>query len=397
MRILVFNSGSSSLKFELFEGTAGDALTSLARGAISAFGARAHCVWTISGADRQVQADIHTHRDAALWVLDTLQSTMNGAVSAVGHRIVHGGDAFSAPLRITDDALAALAQLTRLAPLHNPPGIEVIEAARLRLGVGAPMVAVFDTAFFRNLPDYVSRYALPAEWTRAFGIKRYGFHGIAHRYLSERYAELHPAARDTARVITLQLGQGCSIAALRGATPLETSMGFTPLEGLIMATRPGDVDAGALLHVLEAGGLNHAQLQEGLNRRAGLLGLSDVSADMRELLRMEEQGHDGARLAVQAFCHRARKYLGAYLAALGGADAVIFGGGIGEHAWQIRERICAGMEWCGLILDKAANAAAHSAEQRISAEGSAMEIYVLPVNEELVIARDTLNLLVNGG
>ena len=371
MRILVFNSGSATLKFQLFE-TNHAGFQSLARGSIEA---RGDYTQAALGAFAQLRA--------------TLGESWAQQLTAVGHRIVHGGERFVTPTLITPQVLSEIEALSPLAPLHNPPALEVIRAARGELGDSAPLYAVFDTAFYHDLPDAAKHYALPAEWTRKYGVRRYGFHGIAHRYLYERYTELNGKAAQ--RVITLQLGQGCSITALCNGRPVDTSMGYTPLEGLIMATRPGDVDAGVLLHLLRAG-VNMDELSQGLNARSGLLGLSETSGDMRELLRLEVQGHEGATLAVNAFCQRARKYLGAYLAVLNGADAIVFGGGIGENAPQVRARILLNMEWCGLMLDETANAAAIGVESCISEPRSAQKVYVIPVNEELLIAKDICRL-----
>ena len=393
MRILVFNSGSSSLKFQLFEGEAvGDPVCRL-KGSVNHFGAAAQCAWSTNGDRREEQTSLRGHDAAAHWILDLLQDdarlgrNLFEDVEAIGHRIVHGADVFTAPVTITDEVLATLESLSRLAPLHNPPALAVMRETRMRFGDRIPMVAVFDTAFFSTLPEPARVYALPEEWTGPFGIRRYGFHGLAHRYMVERALALGGGAVATHRVISLQLGYGCSLTASRGGRPVDTSMGFTPMEGLIMATRPGDVDAGALLHLLQYCGVTAEALNDGLNHRAGLLGLSGVSADMQELLRHEAQGHAGAQRAVEAFCHRARKYLGAGLAVLGGADAVVFGGGIGEHAPAIRARIADGMGWCGLTLDAAANRAAVGSEMRISSADASIAAYVIPVNEELLIAR----------
>lgn len=395
MSILAFNSGSSTLKFALFEEGSGR-LNPLGMGMVSAFGPEARLEWELGGAHGERRVSTEGHYEAAGRVLDWMRGCFaEAAPTAVGHRVVHGGELFSAPVRITDEVLAKIEALSTLAPLHNPAAAAAIRACRAHLGVQMPMVAVFDTAFFRGLPQHARRYALPASWSRDYGIQRFGFHGIAHRYLYQRAAEISGADPKACRVITLQLGHGCSIAAVRGDEVLDTSMGFTPLEGLVMATRCGDVDPGVLLH-LAAQGLTPQELDEGLNHRAGLLGLSGASSDMRELLRLEAEGHAGAALAVQTFCHRARKYLGAYLAVLGGADAIVFGGGIGEHAAPVRARICAGMQWCGLVLDEAANQAAAGVEECISAPQSPVAAYVIPVNEELLIARDTLECLKSG-
>ncbi len=396
MRILVFNSGSSSLKFQLF---GADAYTpsSILRGTVRDFGDEATCEWVYGGERERIAISASGHADAAQCVLgllakcdDSGQSLLS-SVTAIGHRIVHGGDVFTTPTFITDHTLSLLDALSPLAPLHNPPALAVLRTCRQHLR-DVPMVACFDTAFFCGLPDYVHAYALPAEWTKQpQGIRRYGFHGLAHRYMTERYYAISGQDPESSRIISLQLGHGCSAAALRDGRPVETSMGFTPLEGLIMATRPGDVDVGVVLNLLERGAVTARELSEGLNYRAGLLGLSGVSSDMQTLLAMEAQGHVGAKLAVRAFCHRARKYLGAYLAVLGGADAIVFGGGIGEQAAGIRARICAGMEWCGLALDVQANQAAMGVETRISAADSRLVAYVIPVDEEILIAQETLS------
>lgn len=395
MQILVFNSGSSSLKFKLFQAAGSAELKSLANGAVSTFGASGLCTWTVNGNRGEARATINNYYEAAGWVFDFLQaaSLIDGPLAdnilAVGHWVVHGGDRFSSPVRITDQVMSAIESLESLAPLHNNASVEGMRAVQARLGTDIPMVAVFDTAFFQGLPDYVRAYALPGPWTSPLGIRRYGFHGIAHRYLVERYHRISRADPGTRRVITLQLGHGCSVTAIRGISPVETSMGFTPMEGLIMATRPGDVDAGVLLHLAANAGLSLDQLHEGLNHRSGLLGLSGVSAHMHELLELEGKGHSGAKLAVDAFCHRVRKYVGAYLAVLGGVDALIFGGGIGEHAPQVRARVCANMEWCGLLLDLERNLMANGIEACISPERAACQVYVIPVDEESLIARET--------
>ncbi|MEO6697478.1 MAG: acetate/propionate family kinase, partial [Gammaproteobacteria bacterium] len=305
MRILVFNSGSATLKFQLFE-TNGAGLQSVAPGILPP-ATLSHPWLALARGSIEASGD---YSQAALNVFTQLNRLLGEAwaesLTAVGHRIVHGGERFVTPTLITPQVLSEIESLSALAPLHNPPALEVIRAARGELGDDVPMYAVFDTAFYHDLPDAAKRYALPAEWTQKYGLRRYGFHGIAHRYLYARYTELNGQAAQ--RVITLQLGQGCSITALHNGRPVDTSMGYTPLEGLIMATRPGDVDAGVLLHLLRAG-VSMDELSQGLNARSGLLGLSGTSGDMRELLRLEAQSHEGAALAVNAFCRRAQKYL----------------------------------------------------------------------------------------
>lgn len=388
MTILVFNSGSSSLKFRLYTVDRGDGLRAIAGGALTEFGEQAEWTWQADGSEASGTIVVRSHREATRWVHKRLQEQASSTIRAIGHRVVHGGDEFTQPTRLTADVIARIEALGALAPLHNPLALEVIRACQESFGSTIPMAAVFDTAFHAGMPEAARRYALPEEWVRAYGIRRYGFHGLAHRSMYERYRLLAGEPSGHARVVSFQLGNGCSVAAVRDAVSVDTSMGYTPIEGLVMSTRSGDVDPGVLAH-LAAAGVTAAELDLRLNHRSGLLALSGVSADMRTLLALEAQGHAGARLALEVFCHRARKYLGAYLAVLGGADAVLFGGGIGENAPVIRQRICADMEWCGLRLDAAANEAAVASERRISADGSNPAVYAISVDEEILIARDT--------
>lgn len=395
MAILVFNSGSSSLKFRLYQGEAGDELRRVVVGAIAEFGDQATWTWRTDERETTGQTEAHDHREATQWVLGRLRDESPDAIEAIGHRVVHGGDTFSQPVRLTGDVIARIDALSALAPLHNPRALEVIRACQASCGEAIPMVAVFDTAFHVGMPEAAYSYALPQDWVRAHAIRRYGFHGLAHRSMLERYRQLAAESSACRRVISFQLGNGCSVAAIRDGVSIDTSMGYTPIEGLIMSTRSGDVDPGALARLASAG-VDAAELDARLNDGSGLLALSGASDDMRTLLALEAQSHDGARRAIEAFCHRARKYLGAYLAVLGGADAVLFGGGIGEHAPAIRSRICANMEWCGLRLDPAANAAAVGNERRVSAGHATIAAYVMAVDEEVLIARDTLAVVAAG-
>ena len=392
MSLLVFNSGSSSLKFQLFDILDKHLLQSLVRGKVSALGVQARCVWNVDGVDHSASRAIHNHQQAAEWVMSCLQGLdLVQSIKAIGHRVVHGGDEFNAPVRLTDAVINAIESLNLLAPLHNPRAVQVIRACQSFFGHTLPQIAVFDTAFFHGLPDPARYYALPDQWTRDYGIKRYGFHGLAHRVLCERFHEITNAHGKASRIITVQLGQGCSVAAIQNGVPVETSMGFTPLEGLIMGTRPGDVDAGVLLYLM--GRMSGDALSEGLHQQSGLLGLSGVSADMAELLALEAQHHPGATRAIAAFCHRVRKYMGAYLAVLGGADAIIFGGGISENAPALCVRLCANMEWCGLEVNNSVNAVARNGELCLSTSNSKIAVYIIPVNEELLIARDVMSFV----
>lgn len=388
--VLAFNAGSSSLKVEVFVRRP---WRSYLRARVEGLG-RSRPLLRVDGIEPAESVDIATHAEAAALVLERLRSTageipIDGrSVVATGHRVVHGGASFAEPVPVTPVVMQELESLTPLAPLHNSVALAVMRAVAATLP-RVPMIAVFDTAFFRGLAEHVRAYAIPPVWRERYGIERYGFHGIAHEYLHRRCRALATANDGARRVITLQLGQGCSAAAIRDGRPVETSMGFTPLEGLIMATRAGDVDAGAILHLARRGYTWQA-LEEGLNRGSGLLGLSGESDDVRDLLKLEAAGRQAAALALAAFCHRIHKYLGAYAAVLGGVDAVVFGGGIGENAPVIRSRVCAGLSWLGLDLDDQANARCVGTERRISKTSSSIGVYVVPVHEEEAIARSAL-------
>lgn len=387
--VLVFNVGSSSLKFCLFD-TSGGKLVRITGGSASKLGSKAEFAWSSGEKERLPLRDF---ADAALHVAGRLAelhpSVMEG-LTATGHRVVHGGN-FSSTVRIDARVLGKIESLAPLAPIHQLAAVAVIKALRRHFGRKIASYAVFDTAFFSDLPTASRCYALPSEIVRKHNIRRYGFHGIAHRSLLERYLQMSDADPDTSRVISFQLGQGCSVAAIHGGRPIDTSMGFTPLEGLIMGTRPGDVDPGVILYLIQHAGMNPAKLSDLLNHGSGLLGMSGTSADMAQLLALEQQGDAAAAMAVGAFCSRARKYLGAYLAVLGGADAVVFGGGIGEHAPEIRERICARMEWAGLVLNASANASAVAKNMGISHSKSNIAVYVTKTDEEAVIAGEVFD------
>jgi acetate kinase len=391
--LLVFNAGSSSLKVEVF---ARRPWRSCLRAGIAGIG-RPRPVLRIDGVEPEELTDVATHADAAELAFERLQSTgreiaIDGrSVLATGHRVVHGGASFAVPVAVTPAVTDRLESLAHLAPLHNPASLAVMRTVQARLP-HVPMIAVFDTAFFRDLPEHVRAYAIPQSWRQRYRIERYGFHGIAHEYLYQRCKALTHTKPGAERVITLQLGQGCSAAALRDGRAIETSMGFTPVEGLIMGTRPGDLDAGAVLYMARQG-YSWQALEDALNRESGLLGLSGESDDVRDLLKLEAAERRGATLALAAFCHRVHKYLGAYAAVLGGVDALVFGGGIGENAPVIRSRVCAGLAWLGLEVDEDANARCIGTEQRISKTSSSIEVYVVPVREEEAIARSVVTCL----
>ena len=337
---------------------------------------------------------VRNHYDAFQSLFDHVD--LRG-VDGVGHRVVHGGSRFIEPVRLDGTVMRDLEALTMLAPLHNPPSLMAIQAARAVLGETIPMVVVFDTAFHATMPAKAATYAIPYEFSERHGIRRYGFHGLAHASLVAGYARTMRRSLDGTRVITLQLGNGCSAAAVRDGRSIDTSMGMTPLEGLVMGTRSGDVDPTIVTYLAQRECVDADTVLRWLNERSGLLGLSGVSNDIREVLEAERHGDARAALAVDVFCYRARRYIGAYLAVLGGADAVIFGGGIGEHAPGIRERICAGMEWCGLQVDTRLNAETASQEPGaaacISPADASLPAYVVGVDEEAVLAAETLRCL----
>lgn len=406
MNVLVLNCGSSSVRFQLIETDLEllerDADRRLAQGTIERVGGHSLITVQAAGGPRVLEdAPLRDHRLAVDWVLRWVVSPESGIdavrsaadIHAVGHRVVHGGERFRTSVRIDADVLAGIEECVELAPLHNPANLKGIRAARAILGEGVPDVAVFDTAFHATLPEVAYLYGVPYPYYRRFKLRRYGFHGTSHRYLAYRYRKLLGIPRESVNIITLHLGNGCSACAIRGGRSCETSMGFTPLEGLLMGTRSGDLDPSVLEYLAEKEGSSLREITAMLNRESGLLGVSGLTPDMRDLLAEEaEHGDRRAHLAIEMFCHRVRKYIGAYLALMGGADALVFAGGIGENAPDIRARICAaGLEWMGLELDPERNAAlAVGQAGPISREGSRLAAWVIPTDEELLIARDTV-------
>jgi acetate kinase len=312
-----------------------------------------------------------------------------GGLDAVGHRVVHGGDRFAEPTCLDDHVIAAIDALRDLAPLHNESALSAIRAAQAVLGTGVPMVAVFDTAFHHTISARAAQYPIPRNLADKYPIRRHGFHGIAHCYMSERYATLTATPPEQVKLITLQLGSGCSATAIAAGCSVDASMGFTPLEGLMMGTPPGDIDPALSGFLARKEGMEIGEVETWLNTRSGLLGVSERSSDMRELLEAGSQGEVRAALAVDMFCYRVRKYNAAYLGVLNGAAAIIFGGDIGENAPAIRERLCDQMDWCGLRLDPTRNAAARGTEAQISADHAKLHAYAIPVDEAVIIARDT--------
>jgi len=316
-------------------------------------------------------------------------------VDVVAHRVVHGGAKLVQPVALNAGHRAEIARLAPLAPLHNPRALEWMHACDEVLGHVVPQVAAFDTSFYACLPAVARTYALPRGLCERHGIHRYGFHGLAHQAMWQRWQQLVTVRRGRGRVISLQLGSGCSITAIADGKPLDTSMGFSPLEGLVMATRSGDIDPGVITHLMGAQDMSPGEMEELLNEQSGLLGLSGESSDMRALL---ASTRPEAREAIDLYCYRARKYIGGYMAVLGGVDAVLFGGGVGENAPEIRARVLAGLEWAGLEIDMARNEAAIGREEHISRDGHPVGIWVIPVDEARVLADAAVAVLQpNGG
>jgi len=408
MNVLVLNCGSSSLRFQVIDTDVAalerEADRRLAQGRIERVGGHALITLQVGAGPKRIEdAPLRDHRAAVDWVLRWLVSGESGLdevrslrdIHAVGHRVVHGGERFQASARIDAEVLAGIEECVELAPLHNPANLKGIRAARALLGEGVPDVAVFDTAFHATLPEVAYLYGLPYQYYRRFKLRRYGFHGTSHRYVAYRYRKLRGLAKERVNIVTLHLGNGCSACAIRGGRSVDTSMGFTPLEGLLMGTRSGDLDPSVLEFLCEKEGISPQEVTAMLNRQSGLLGVSGLTADMRDLLAEEaENGDRRARLAIDLFCARARKYIGAYLAELGGAEAVVFAGGIGENAPAIRARICAGLGWLGLELDEARNAALTGGRAGpITRDGARLAAWVIPTDEELLIARDTVRVV----
>ena len=407
MNVLVLNAGSSTLKFQLVrtdeERMAASTDERLARGQYDRIGGETiYAVSTKDGATMRGTAPLRDHRAAIEHLLTWLASDASAVpissiaeIEAVGHRVTHGGERFWRSVRIDDDVIRGIEETIELAPLHNPNNLKGIQAARAALGPGIPQVAVFDTAFHHTLPDWAYLYAIPYQWYRRHRVRRYGFHGTSYRYIGYRYRSITGRTRDQTKIIALHLGNGCSACAIDAGSSVDTSMGFTPLEGLVMGTRSGDLDPAILDHVASKEGYSSPEIEGILNKQSGLLGVSGLTNDMRELLAEEaEHGDRRARLAIDLFAYRARKYIGSYLAAMNGADALIFAGGIGENASAVRARICDGLQWMGITIDSEKNdAMINGKEGRIDAAGSRLEVWVIPTDEELLIARDTVRVV----
>jgi acetate kinase len=407
MNVLVLNSGSSTLKFQVIatdlERIQQRKDDRLCRGEVERLGGEAIVTFQRGNeAKHKFAASLRDISAALDYLVRYIASDQSGVteirstadINAVGHRVVHGGERFSESALIDDDVLQGIEDCIDLAPLHNPNNLRGIQAARELLGKDTPQVAVFDTSFHHFIPEQAYLYAIPYHLYRRYRIRRYGFHGTSHRYVAFRYRALRGLTREQTNIITLHLGNGCSAAAIRQGNSVDTSMGMTPLEGLVMGTRSGDLDPAVASLIAAKEGMSSSDVETLLNTQSGLLGISGLTNDMRELLAELKQHDDRrAQLAVDVFCYRARKYIGAYLAGMGGADAIVFTGGIGENSPDIRARICQSLEWAGLKFDAARNQQMVGREGLISTDDSKLLAYAVPTDEELLIARDTVRVV----
>lgn len=390
MRVLVLNCGSSSIKYQFVDT---ETRTALAKGSVERIGMSGAVLshWRIDGDNIRIVGEILDHTAAIEYVLAVMLSKNHGVIEskedieAVGHRVVHGGETFTGSVLITDEVMRVLHDNIDLAPLHNPPNIRGIQAAQ-RILPDAPEVAVFDTSFHSHMPPYAYLYGIPYELYRRYKIRRYGFHGTSHRFVSEEAAKLLGKPLSELKIVTAHLGNGCSVAAIKNGVSVDTSMGFTPLEGLLMGTRSGDIDTSVILYVMGKEGLSLSEASTLLNKHSGLIGISGESSDMREIEAAAESGNKRAQIALEVFTYKIKKYIGAYAAAMGGLDALVFTGGIGENSVTVRKLVIEGMQFLGLNMDPVKN---KNKEIELSPEGDKVKVLRIPTNEELVIALDT--------
>ena len=397
MKILVLNCGSSSLKYQLIDMSNEEVLCV---GLVERIGIEGSILkQEKDGVEGKliVEQPMKNHQDAIKLVLDAVVDTQYGGVKdikeveAVGHRVVHGGEKFASSVLITDEVKAALQECIELAPLHNPANIMGIEACEAILP-GVPMVGVFDTAFHQTMPKSSYLYGLPHELYTKYGVRRYGFHGTSHRYVTQRAAAMLGKNVEDCKIITCHLGNGASLAAVDGGKSVDTSMGFTPLEGLIMGTRCGDIDAAILPFLMEKEGLDAKGLSDLMNKKSGVYGMTGISSDFRDIEDAASQNNELAQVALESYAKRVKKYIGAYAAEMNGVDAVVFTAGVGENGIDMRADIMANMDFLGMKLDQEANKV-RGKERVISTEDSKVKILLIPTNEELMIARDTLELV----
>lgn len=396
MKILVLNCGSSSIKYQLFNTESGDIL---AKGGIEKIGLPgAFIKFNVADGKKTIEQDIPEHTVGVQLIFDVLTNAEYGALKsleeldAVGHRVVHGGEKFAESVVITDEVLKQIEACNDLAPLHNPANLKGIAAVTALLP-NLPQVAVFDTAFHQTMPAKAYMYAVPYALYEKYGVRRYGFHGTSHRYVSARALEFLGMKAEGTKVITAHIGNGGSLAAVKDGKCQDTSMGLTPLEGVMMGTRSGDIDGGAVSFIMKKEGLDADGISNLLNKQSGLAGISCKSSDMREVFQGNVDGDPKCQLAIDMYTYRIKKYIGSYAAALGGCDVLVFTAGVCENQSDIREMVCKDMEWMGIKLDTAKNATIHGEEAIISAPDSKVKVVVIPTDEEKMIANDTASLV----
>jgi acetate kinase len=397
MKILVLNCGSSSIKYQLLDMSTG---VVLAKGIVEKIGLKGSFLKNerFDGDKVKLEGEILDHQSGIEYLLGLMISEKRGVIkslneiNAIGHRVVHGGETFQESCYLDDITIKGVEDCSDLAPLHNPANLKGIYAMR-NLLPHVPQVGVFDTSFHQSMPDYTFMYALPYSLYKKYGIRRYGFHGTSHSYVSKRACEILNVDYNSKKIITCHLGNGASVTAIKDGKSLDTSMGLTPVEGLIMGTRSGDVDAGALTLIMEKEEIDYASLNTLLNKHSGMLGISGVSSDMREVESAASEGDERAILSLKMYEYRVKKYIGAYAAAMGGVDILIFTGGIGENGSETRENVCKDLEFLGLEFDKLVNEGARGKELVISKKNSRVTVMIVPTNEEFVIASDTCQIV----
>jgi acetate kinase len=397
MKILVLNCGSSSIKYKLFEMESKEVI---AQGGIEKIGMKGSFLKLTlpDGQKVMLEGEILEHRAGIEYILGVLLSEKYGCIKtideikAVGHRVVHGGERFNSSVLITDEVIDMLNECIELAPLHNPPNLKGIYAIQ-ELLPDTPQVGVFDTAFHQTMPDYAYMYGLPYSLYEKYGIRRYGFHGTSHRYVSRRACEFLGLPYEEQRIITAHIGNGGSVTAIKNGKSIDTSMGMTPVEGLIMGTRSGDIDPGVISYIMEKENMGTKGISTHLNKFSGMLGISGVSSDMREIEEAIEGGNKRAIMALKTYCYRIKKYVGSYAAALGGVDILVFTGGVGENQASARKAVCENMEYMGIELDEELNDSVRAKEVVISKPTSKVKVLIIPTDEELTIAKDTVEIL----
>ena len=396
MNVLVINCGSSSLKYQLINS---DTETVIAKGLCERIGIDGRLTYQKAGLDKEItEAAMPTHKQAIQLVLDALVNEKTGAIKslseidAVGHRVVHGGEKFASSTLLTDEVLKVVEECNDLAPLHNPANLIGIRACQ-ELMPNVPMVGVFDTAFHQTMPDVAYMYGLPYEYYEKYKIRRYGFHGTSHSFVSKRVAELVGRPYEDMKIIVCHLGNGASVCAVDHGKSVDTSMGLIPLEGLIMGTRSGDIDPSIIEFIAQKENLSLAEVMNVLNKKSGIAGMSEVSSDFRDLLAASREGNEKARLAIDAFAYRVAKYIGAYTAAMNGVDAIAFTAGLGENNAMVRGKILSHFGYLGVKVDDARNEKAAGVESVISADDSKVICLAVPTNEELAICRETVALV----